>query len=96
MILAVCFDFDNTLQDLDSAFSQALAESVGAICAECGVPLGIVEEALHRTWPPLWEEFMAGRRSEPTLYPEWFRRALTDVGMDLPTISTPRHCPELP
>ena len=83
MIQAVCFDLDNTLQDLDTAFDKALAEAMGCVCAEFGVTVGVIGEALHRTWPPLWDEFMAGRRTEPTLYPEWFRRALNDVGMHL-------------
>ena len=83
MLKAVLFDLDNTLQDLDTAFQEGLAQAAGPLCRQFSVSLEGLAEALNRTWPPLWQEFMAGTRSESALYPEWFRRALGDLGLTL-------------
>jgi putative hydrolase of the HAD superfamily len=83
MLKAVLFDLDNTLQDLDTAFQQGLLLAAGPLCRRLAVTVEGLADALKRTWPPLWQEFMAGTRAESALYPEWFRRALGDLGLSL-------------
>lgn len=81
MIQAVFFDFDHTLQDLDSAFQVALREEFSPLCTQSGVTLAALADALHEVWPPLWEEYMTGVLPEESLYREWFRRAVTLLGL---------------
>ncbi len=75
VVRAVCFDFDNTLQDLDAAFDVAATKVLEPFVRDRGYTLADVKNALNGTWPSVWDEFMAGTRPEPALYPEWFRRA---------------------
>lgn len=74
-VRAVCFDFDNTLQDLDSAFDIAASKVLEPFGRDRGFDGEDVKNALNGTWPSVWEEFMAGTRPEPALYPEWFFQA---------------------
>ena len=72
---ALCFDLDNTLQDLDSAFDTAAARVLGPFGVAQGLNLMGIKAALTETWPSVWTEFMEAKRPEPSLYPEWFARA---------------------
>lgn len=82
---AVCLDFDRTLQDLDSAFERAVETVWLPLASQYGRGSGDLKRALKECWPPLWAEFMAGSRSDATLYPDWFERAF--LSMELSVVS---------
>lgn len=84
VVKAVCFDFDNTLQDMDTAFGRAAQNILGPFGQTLGLDLETIKTALNNTWPSVWEEFMAGSRSESALYPEWFHRAFRSLDVLVP------------
>lgn len=80
---AICLDFDNTLQDLDSAFEVAVKTIWLPLASRYERDPGDLKPALYECWPLLWQEFIAGTRAAVTLYPEWFHRAFQVLALPL-------------
>lgn len=80
---AICFDFDETLHDLDMAFEVSTERVLGPLAYTWDVELADVRGAMRRVWPSLWGEVMEGARGGHGLYEEWFRRTFHEVGVTL-------------
>lgn len=78
---AIFFDFDNTLQDLDAAFNEAVTTTLGPVCMGAGVGLDVLVSQMNLIWPELWVRAQEGRIRESDLYPLWFTEAFRRIGI---------------
>jgi putative hydrolase of the HAD superfamily len=82
VLKAVLFDFDGSLQDLETAFEVAAEEVLAPFAEAAAVTLTRVKQCLEAIWPGLWREYLRGGITAADLYPQWFSLALGQAGMN--------------
>ena len=71
---AIFFDFDNTLQDMDAAYNEAVTSTLGPVCMGSGVDLGSLMQVMAMVRAEIWTEAQRGhiRIPQEHIYRVWF------------------------